>query len=58
MLDSAEECQQYCQEFKDCLVFTYYNVKNTCYIKSSGGQLQSANAVSGPRYCDGKCNCC
>ena len=57
VLDSAEECQIYCQKFKDCLVFTYFNEKKTCFIKSSEGELQSANAISGPRYCSGNLYC-
>ena len=57
VLDSAEECQIYCRKFKDCLVFTYFNISKKCFIKSSEGELQSANAISGPRYCSGKIYC-
>ena len=53
-LNSAAECQQYCQTYKECEAFSYFTESKKCYIKSERGTRTASSAISGPKYCDGK----
>ena len=53
VLDSAEDCQKYCQEYKECEVFTYFLTSKKCFIKSQAGKKEASHAISGPKYCEG-----
>ena len=53
VLDSAQDCQKYCQEYKECEVFTYFIGSKKCFIKSKTGKKEASHAISGPKYCGG-----
>ena len=53
VLDSAQDCQKYCQEYKECEVFTYFLTSKKCFIKSQAGKKEASHAISGPKYCEG-----
>ena len=53
VLNSPEDCQKHCQEYKECEVFTYFIGTKKCFIKSQAGKKEASEAISGPKYCDG-----
>ena len=53
VLESAEDCQKFCQKYEECEVFTYFTESKKCFIKSQAGKKEAAKAISGPKYCKG-----
>ena len=56
-VQSAEKCQQKCQENPECMFFTWNSDKNQCILKSEKRNVRSncgkqcEGKVSGPKNC-------
>jgi len=47
------QCQEFCQEIRDCVGFTYNPTDCTCWPKSKMKRKFHFDRVSGPIFCDG-----
>ena len=61
--DTAEDCQLFCQQTKDCEVFTYItnsfkevSRRRNCYLKNTKSVRKEKleDVVSGPKFCAGE----